>query len=407
MATSHHEAIIAGERAANAANEAIDSQPPQPPTTTVFVPAITVHSPAIATQNHLQINKEHLSPASPGGIGVESRKSAAAHDFKGGQEMWNAMMYELVLYKSRNAGDANVRFDDNNPRDHGVYSWLQLQRKHYRLFSENKPSYITQERASVLETLGVQWNLRGDVFWDRMYETLQNYKMETGDTLVPRKYAKEKKIGEWVTDQRRQYKHKMSGKATLLSDERQRKLDDLGFVWSIRNRTDWNDRYQQLAEFKKESGNCAVPQMYSKNKALGKWVSKQREQYRFYLQDKPSFMSAERIDALNQLGFAWSIKGRKTSEIEELEQAYNMRTQKTVVAVAANTAVNVSLVAPVYPTTLIPIKTDIMNSEMAGIPPLPCVPQPAIGDGGGVANEVIDSTNYPIAGMDSNGAVEM
>ena len=46
------------------------------------------------------------------------------------QEMWNAMMYELVLYKSRNAGDANVRFDDNNPRDHGVYSWLQLQRKH-------------------------------------------------------------------------------------------------------------------------------------------------------------------------------------------------------------------------------------------------------------------------------------
>eukprot|EP01083_Nonionella_stella_P307807 1083284_1 len=93
--------------------------------------------------------------------------------------------------------------------------------------------------------------------------------------------------------------------------------------------------------------------------------------YRFYLQDKPSFMSAERIDALNQLGFAWSIKGRKTSEIEELEQAYNMRTQKTVLAVAAaaNAAVNGSLGAPVYPTALIPIKTDIMTSEIAGIPP--------------------------------------
>lgn len=400
MVTSHHEAIIAGERAANAANEAIDSQPP---TATVFVPAITVHSPSVANPN------QHLSPASPGGIGVDSRKSNAGHDFKGGQEMWNAMMYELILYKSRNGGDANVRFDDNNPRDHGVYSWLQLQRKHYKLLSENKPSYMTQERATVLESLGVQWNLRGDVFWDRMYEMLKNYKMETGDTLVPRKYAKEKKLGEWVTDQRRQYKHKMSGKATLLSDERQRKLDELGFVWSIRNRTDWNDRYQQLVEFKKESGNCAVPQMYAKNRALGKWVSKQREQYRFYLQDKPSFMSAERIDALNQLGFAWSIKGRKTSEIEELEQAYNLRTQKTGVAVAANAALNGSLAAPVYPNTLIPIKTDVMTSEIAGtsIPPLTCVPQPAIGDGGGVANEVIDSTNYPIAGRDSNGAVEM
>lgn len=120
-------------------------------------------------------------------------------------------------------------------------------------------------------------------------------------------------------------------------------------------------------------------------------------------------MSAERIDALNQLGFAWSIKGRKTSEIEELEQAYNMRTQKTGVAVAANATLNGSLAAPVYPNTLIPIKTDVMTSEVAGasISQLPCVPQPAIGDGGGVANEVIDSTSYPIAGMDSKGAVEM
>ena len=56
MVTSHHEAMIAGERAANAANEAIDSQPP---TTTVFVPAITVHSPSIATQNRKFIFSYH------------------------------------------------------------------------------------------------------------------------------------------------------------------------------------------------------------------------------------------------------------------------------------------------------------------------------------------------------------
>lgn len=50
VVTSHHEAIIAGERAANAANEAIDSQA-LPPTTTVFVPVISLHSPTTATQH--------------------------------------------------------------------------------------------------------------------------------------------------------------------------------------------------------------------------------------------------------------------------------------------------------------------------------------------------------------------
>ena len=49
----------------------------------------------------------------------------------------------------------------------------------------------------------------------------------------------------------------------MMTDERKQKLDDLGFVWKVRERADWNDRYEQLLEYKKENGNCVVPQVRS------------------------------------------------------------------------------------------------------------------------------------------------
>lgn len=103
-----------------------------------------------------------------------------------------------------------------------------------------------------------------------------------------------------VTDQRRQLKAKLDGRPSMMTDERKEKLDALGFLWKVRERADWNDRYEQLLEYKKENGHCVVPQVnrvnvmyydlyitqactyqsrklkqhYQENRALGKWVAK-------------------------------------------------------------------------------------------------------------------------------------
>ena len=63
-----------------------------------------------------------------------------------------------------------------------------------------------------------------------------------------------------------------------------------------------------------QSGHCIVPQHYPPNRSLGKWVAKQREQYRFYREGKHSFLTEERIDLLKAAGFVWSIKGRKSAK---------------------------------------------------------------------------------------------
>jgi hypothetical protein len=92
--------------------------------------------------------------------------------------------------------------------------------------------------------------------------------------MVPRRWKENNKLGEWVTDQRRQYKYKVKKQPSLLTEERQQKLEEIGFVWSMRKRTDWIDRFHELADFKEGNGHCSVPQLYPQNKQLGKWVCK-------------------------------------------------------------------------------------------------------------------------------------
>ena len=61
----------------------------------------------------------------------------------------------------------------------------------------------------------------------------------------------------------------------------------------------------QLYEYKVQFGNCLVPQKYAANLKLGKWVSKQRREYRLYQEEKPSSMTEDRIRELDSVGFVW------------------------------------------------------------------------------------------------------
>lgn len=74
-----------------------------------------------------------------------------------------------------------------------------------------------------------------------------------------------------------------------------------------------------LARTPSKNGHCVVPQHYSRNRALGKWVAKQREQYRFYREGRHSFLPQERIDLLKSIGFTWQIKGRGLHKLKKRE----------------------------------------------------------------------------------------
>ena len=77
----------------------------------------------------------------------------------------------------------------------------------------------------------------------------------------------------------------------------------------------WEERLQELAEFKRKFLHTNVPQRYTENKQLGIWVMNQRIQYKlFKANNNKSFMTRERIQSLKELDFKWQLGkgGRRT-----------------------------------------------------------------------------------------------
>ena len=165
---------------------------------------------------------------------------------------------------------------------------------------------LTEARRIRLEQVGFIWSAREgekgtdsagritrnsyDDQWDFMFAKLQEYKAKFGDCLVPKRYKENSKLGTWVDTQRVQFKklkkklasqgkhyleaavptttEELGGELQVvtaeeetapetqvpgmspkplvgrLTDERIRRLQNLGFVWSLRD--DWQKHYDEL-----------------------------------------------------------------------------------------------------------------------------------------------------------------
>jgi len=217
---------------------------------------------------------------------------------------FNDFLFALLSYKN---DFGNFQVDkDKYP---ALASWLQLIKREYARFVHHPgvTQVMTMERKKVLESLHVPLTHRGDDHWNRFFTMLETYKERHGHVLVPR-LCEVPGLGDWVTDQRRQYKAYKAGKSSQLTKERRDKLQSLGFTWQVRNRPEWEQRFQELLEYKEKHGDCKVPQNLRDNKALGKWVAKQREQYKRKQKGQHSFLSADRQEKLEKVGFAWSVR---------------------------------------------------------------------------------------------------
>lgn len=92
------------------------------------------------------------------------------------------------------------------------------------------------------------WSARpsgdGDM-WNTRFRELVAFREENGDCLVPRSYAQNQQLSNWVANQRTHYRLYMkaqeSGDAgdseyTFMTPDRIAKLEAIGFAWSLRKR---------------------------------------------------------------------------------------------------------------------------------------------------------------------------
>jgi hypothetical protein len=83
-----------------------------------------------------------------------------------------------------------------------------------------------------------------------------------------------------------------------------------------------------LIEFREQNGHCRVAHSSKTHPELGRWVKRQRYQYKLSLEgDRRSTMTQERVDALESIGFVWDphsyVWDQRLQELKAFYQEYN------------------------------------------------------------------------------------
>jgi mRNA-degrading endonuclease RelE of RelBE toxin-antitoxin system len=151
---------------------------------------------------------------------------------------WHQHYEKLLEYKRKN-GHCLVPFRYEYEQDKSLGLWVYRQRHRH---SNNK---MRLDRKVLLDELEFVWRVdiadNNDKLWHQHYEKLLEFKRKNGDGMMPRGYAQDKVLMNWVNQQRyRNANHK-------IRPDRKELLDDVEFVWKSERRSSTRDDVRCLA----------------------------------------------------------------------------------------------------------------------------------------------------------------
>ena len=187
---------------------------------------------------------------------------------------------------------------------------------------------LDPDRIAKLSSLGFSFAPRPRIsFDDRAVQWLQ-YRNEHGRD--PGKLAPGG-VWSWIQTMRKYYKGFQKGEKVPITAEQFDQLKKWGFKFECglkkatnpAKRKSWEDRFEELVQYKEEHGHVNIPQkceykvaiqrllivVYSRfrhlieDPILGNWVKTQRKEYSHFKAGEKSLMSQERIDRLVQIRY--------------------------------------------------------------------------------------------------------
>jgi hypothetical protein len=207
------------------------------------------------------------------------------HCVKRLSNLWDENFGQLLAFKDKhNHCEVPQRMTDN-PQ---LSQWVEQQRKN------QAKETLLKARFQELSDQGFIWDPKKTA-WERMYKNLVAYKNQHNHCKVPKGWAENPDLADWVNRQRRE---KLSGR---LDQEWADKLTGLGFVWDLEADA-WETGFKALTKFSQIHGHGQVPVNYPHNPKLGEWAELQRRN------DKKGTLSAAREDRLNGLNFVWNLE---------------------------------------------------------------------------------------------------
>ena len=156
--------------------------------------------------------------------------------------------------------------------------------------------------------------------WETYYIAARQYYREKGNLKVPKSYQTQTglTLGNWIQTQRRVRAGSVTGN---LSEEKVRKLDEIGMVWDSKDQS-WNEALRELQAYYEEHGNLDVKARYVTENGfrLGRWVCNLRTKVKNKGLDQA--LTKEQQGELEKLGMIWDRNGEKWEEYFRAAQGY-------------------------------------------------------------------------------------
>ncbi len=186
------------------------------------------------------------------------------------EERWQEQFNQLCAWKNK-YGRFPTTSDKCSEEIKILYDWMIRQR-----FAYNQGK-LSEEYAQQLKNIGFSFEIaKLDKSWDQKYQQLCDFvrKNKRFPTLTDKQNNSEiAAVYKWMSYQKACYK---SG---TLDPEKQKRLDDIGFIWD-KDEVVWLDSYQRLKEFVEENRRTPKPTEKYKGATVGQWYYKQKRLYR-------------------------------------------------------------------------------------------------------------------------------
>lgn len=150
---------------------------------------------------------------------------------------------------------------------------------------------LAAKRWRALADLGFVWDVH-EAFWEEQFRAFVAFRKRFGHGRVPQRWPENQELATWVANVR--------SRSDEVTPSQRLRLEEVGLVWNARADV-WSQRLEELRAFERRSGHADVPARWPENRALGRWVAKQRALHR------RGQLAADRVRHLERLGLGFDL----------------------------------------------------------------------------------------------------
>ena len=157
------------------------------------------------------------------------------------------------------------------------------------------------------------------ISWEEQFFALNKFQMEHGHCNV--RQDQDEKLLRWIRTNREEQILRLKGiRSKILTEDRKKKLDNIGFSWNIKlDEFDWNDIFKEMCAYHDKHKSWNVSD--NENPTLHRWFWKQRKNYRLLKEKKRTLLTHEQIKLLNAVHFDWGSE-RASSKSSKSDYAW-------------------------------------------------------------------------------------